>query len=317
VGSLESTPSVSPRSTPQDGRTDDFRSFTGQRLRLSASVLGMESSESGASGATRVTVLAPEPGDPTARSAAWSGLVAVLAGLLALACLSVGPMTEIGLHLRGGSVYTAAQGLLAAARVVVGAVAVVAARTTSSVALAAAAVFAAQLAAAGVVAYRHWVPWSGMGPAIRDPSLLKGIGIVLAVASLIAVMASALGLIARGAFAPRVTRPMIRVATVAIGLVTVGLIPLALAGGQSDRLDWESQGAFCLLYAVPWGVAIAVSAWLFRPAALGLHAAVVISAVVASQTTGMMSMSDQSLGFGFAALAALSAAVTRYSDQAK
>jgi hypothetical protein len=274
----------------------------------------MESPEVGV--VARVGV--PATAGPRPRSAPWAGLVAVVAGLFAMACLAVGPGGGLGLHLSGRSVYTASQWVLALTLVGAGVVAVVTRRAASSCALAAAGVFAAQLAGAGLVGYRHWVPWSGMGGgSLQHPSVLKGIGIALAGGCLVAVVSCVLGLIARQAFAVRATRPVGRVATVAIGTVMVGLIPLTLAGGQSDRLDWESQGAFSLLYAIPWGVSIAVSAWLVRPAALGVHAAVGISAVVASQTAGMMSTSDQSLGFGFAALAALAVAVSRYSDHAK
>jgi hypothetical protein len=252
------------------------------------------------------------------RPAPWAGLSAILGGLFALACLSVGPRLGIGFHAYDDSVYTMSQWLLAAALIVSGIVAAVATRIASSCALAAACVFAAQLAAAGMVAYRHWIPWSGMtGASLRHPGLLRGIGAALAVACLLAVVGCLLGLIARRVFERAATTPVVRIATVAIGLVVIGLTPLALAGGQADRLDWESQGAFSLLYGVPWGIAIAVSAWLARPAAWGAHAAVAASAVVASQTHAMMPIADQSLGFAFAALAAVSAAVTRYSDHAK
>jgi hypothetical protein len=247
----------------------------------------------------------------------WAGLTVVAVGVVAFACLSVGPELRVG-GPGNSSVYTSSQWLLAGAVCLSGLLAAFGSRGLSNLSFATAAVTCAQLAGAGAVAYKHWVPWSGMtGVGLIHPDELRWIGIALAVTCSVAVLVCLQALVARGAFGVSMARPLARVVTVGTGIVIIGLVPLALAGGQPDRLDWESLGAFSLLYGLPWGVGVAVSAWLTRPAALGVHGAVFFSALVSSRTDAMMSTADQSIAFGFSALAAACAAVARYSDHAK
>jgi hypothetical protein len=159
--------------------------------------------------------------------------------------------------------------------------------TTPTVAVVAAAVGlvpAAQLAGAGVVAARHWHPAAGIsGPGLwTNQPMLVGLAFAGALAAAVAGLAM-LGLLA----ANRRDLPTFSAVSIAgrasivIGVLVAILLPIALSIGDRDAHDLTSLGAFALLWSLPWGGALALTAWLPRAAAVATGLTVAVSAASA------------------------------------
>ena len=161
--------------------------------------------------------------------------------------------------------------LLVAGLAVVGVILVAArVRVVRVPAAAAGGVLAAQLAGTGVVAFRRWVPVGGFGHGKWDNIRPAAAGRVPCSPS----AASAPSWSASSRSAPRRRSPSgpwtaARVALSA-GLLVVVALPVVFAGGQADILDVTSIGAHALVYSVPFGVSLALTGWLSRPAAVAV-----------------------------------------------
>jgi hypothetical protein len=80
-----------------------------------------------------------------------------------------------------------------------------------------------------------------------------------------------------------------------------------------DQHDPNSLGAFALLYSLPFGISLAVSAVTSRATALTTAAAVAGSALVAWSTDTIMTTDSPATGFGVSLLGALVVAAARHA----
>jgi hypothetical protein len=158
--------------------------------------------------------------------------------------------------------------------------------TNSTVAAVAAAVAlgpAAQLLGAGIVAHRRWRPVGGFGAgpwanqrAIEIIAVLGALAAAVAVLTFLRVLAAS----RRALPTPSDISTAGRVSVVIGALVAVSL-PLLLTIGDPDAHDITSLGAFALLWSLPWGGALALTAWLPRAAAVATGLTVAVSAASA------------------------------------
>jgi hypothetical protein len=145
---------------------------------------------------------------------------------------------------------------------------------------------AAQLGGAGIVAVRHWHPAAGMsGPGVwaNQPMLvgMAGAGALAAGIALL-VLLRVLVLVA----SPRAVPTPSNLTTVGRFSVVIGALafvslPLLLSIGDPDAHDLTSLGAFALLWSLPWGGALALTALLPRAAAIATGLTVAVSAASA------------------------------------
>lgn len=156
------------------------------------------------------------------------------------------------------------------------------------IAAAVALVVAAQLAGAGIVAQHHWRGAAGPGCGYwTNQHFIKIIAIVAAVAATIAALAC-LQVVwttrREGSAAVRSAGAPIRLARLIIGLLVAAALPLLLAIGDPSAHDKTSLGAFALMWSLPWGGALALTAWLPRAAAVATGLTVAVSAASAYPT---------------------------------
>ena len=136
-------------------------------------------------------------------------------------------------------------------------------------------VSAGMLAGVSVVAYKRWHPAGGMSGCglPRNHYALQSMSILAAAAGALAFLAC-LGVLRRlGMGARREVLPL------GVGALVAVLLPIVLAVGGPDTRDVTSLGAFALLWSLPWGLSLALSAWLVRPAAVTIGATVAVTSV--------------------------------------
>jgi hypothetical protein len=143
-------------------------------------------------------------------------------------------------------------------------------------------VAAVQLAGTGFVARKHWRPAMGMGGVSEGGvhlELYQRVAVLMGVLSLVAAGAMVAQLWGRGAF----ERPSagVQAAVTVLGLGVVGWLPFGLMTGENTNHPLHLWGALGLIYAGPWGGSLLLAAWLSRPAAVGIAAAVVGSVALA------------------------------------
>lgn len=169
------------------------------------------------------------------------------------------------------------------------------------VAAAAGGVTAAQLAATGVFAFRHWGSAAGAtGIGSGNLSTVRSLALLLCAAGVVAVLACCAGYAAEAAY---LRRPGVdAVPELVAVLLAVGL-PWLMGAGQADTTDATSLAGYALLYSLPWAGAIAVSGWLPRPAAVACVTTALGSALLCLVTNAPRDqIANPVLGFGVAAL---------------
>jgi hypothetical protein len=147
------------------------------------------------------------------------------------------------------------------------------------VAAAVALVVAAQFAGAGIVAQHHWRGAAGPGCGYwTNLHLIKTIAILGAVAAGVAVL-TLLRVLAVSRRTQAEGISTVGRVSVAVGAFVAVSLPLLLAIGDGDGHDLTSLGAFALAWSLPWGGALALTAWLPRAAAVATGLTVAVSAV--------------------------------------
>jgi hypothetical protein len=146
-------------------------------------------------------------------------------------------------------------------------------------------VVAMPLAGSGIVARKHWDPSFGhggnYGTGYDSLGQLQSMSILIAAAAIIGGAAALAQLWSTGAF-PAQADGWIRGVSICLGLAIVIALPVVIQNRYGGAADLTSWGSFGLIYAGPWGVAIAVSAWLDRPAASAALASVSGCALLAA-----------------------------------
>jgi hypothetical protein len=143
---------------------------------------------------------------------------------------------------------------------------------------------AAQLFGVGIVAARHWHPAAGMqGPGVwANQGMIVIIAFAGALAATVAVL-TFLRVLGTGRHLLPASSDISTVgrACVVIGVLVAGALPLLLAIGDPFAHDATSLGAFALLWSLPWGGVLVLTAWLERPAAIAAALTVAVSAASA------------------------------------
>jgi len=153
--------------------------------------------------------------------------------------------------------------------------------TQAPVAAAVGLVVAAQFAGAGIVAAHHWRGAAGPGCGIwTNQHLIKSLAILGAAAAIVAVLSLLRVLAATRRPLPTGISTAGRISVIAGAVVAVSL-PLLLAIGDPYAHDKTSLGAFALAWSLPWGGALALTAWLPRAAAVATGLTVAVSAASA------------------------------------
>ncbi len=217
-------------------------------------------------------------------AAAWlarlTGMV-VVCGFGAAGIALAGPRPSGYLH---GSIYPWWTWLLVVAGVLSGAVLLLApARHMARTAAACVAfVVGAELAGTGVVARVHWKPASGMASygAGQLPDVER-LAVQIALGAGVATLAAAgLLLATRTLSTQHWDGSGWGLVTVALGLAA--LLPLVLASSEVGGPRVTTWGAAGLIYAGPWSVAVAASAWSHRHACSALLSTVLGCASIAT-----------------------------------
>lgn len=154
-------------------------------------------------------------------------------------------------------------------------------------------VLGGELAGTGIVAARHWQPAQGMGGYPGETATLERLAVLVAVTGLVTAAAAVLQLVSDRAFARPASVPQ-AVVTAAVGVGIIAVLPILMLEGQGRELT--SWGAAGLIYAGPWGLAVATSAWLEQTAAVAVQVTVAGGAVVAAigpQMTDLLLADDQ------------------------
>jgi hypothetical protein len=179
-----------------------------------------------------------------------------------------------------GSLYTF-QNWLQAGAIVVSGILLVAPNTATrtrwlagGVALASAGL----LLGSAIVAVKHWRPYGGMGIGYERTSEMQTLSAIAGTAALIAAV-SALAWLHRSGALPAATTRLSRVVAVIGGGVMIVVIAPLVGIGSSETMDATSLGAFALIYALPWGVGLAFTAFLNGQATMGVFAVIIASTV--------------------------------------
>lgn len=251
--------------------------------------------------------------NPARTSAGVLGFALLVLGSLSLLCLSVGAS---GSAWNSPTVYTKVQFVLAGALTLLGLVPLMLSRVLAATA-ATAAVIGAQLMGAGMVAFQHWKPASGINSfAFSSYFLVRSLAVVLAVSGLLAACGSVLTLARRAAFSFTRMTPGASRCVVGIGVsVLVGLPPM-LGLGSASSLDLTSLGSAVLLYSLPLGGGLIVVAWLARTPALAVVGTVATSAVLAGLGKHMIFIPNPEFGFVLVLAAAFAVLVVRLLEPA-
>jgi hypothetical protein len=203
---------------------------------------------------------------------------AVLAGYASAVVLAVDGNGEVGGAFVGGlTIYGWSHAALAITLLVAGLLLMVVRQHDAVVGLTAVAgLYAAQLAGTGLVGVRRWpLYWGCCAPPVSQQELVRNLPWAMALACAVTA------LISLAALARRFLRSRPDHATVAlpVALAVVASVPVLAAGAASDVGDIVAWG---LMYSLPFGIALAVSAFLPRGTALALIAAVASSAGMAA-----------------------------------
>lgn len=137
------------------------------------------------------------------------------------------------------------------------------------------AVAALQLAGTGVVAHRRWFTSGGFGSHAANETTLRWLAIALTVATLAIVVSCVSVLFDDGAVVSARARRSIPV--IVAGGATAILVPLAMGWEPGARTT--QAGAHALMYGLPWGIAIACSAFLRYRERLVTVASLAVSSV--------------------------------------
>ena len=208
-------------------------------------------------------------------------LGACLASFLALATKDT--PNDPTLNAYAGTLYSWTSWVLAGSLALAGLVLLVGSGGPSALLHAAAAVglvAAAQLSGTGVVAVKHWQPYTGMQGSGAHLPQLRLLAAAMACAGLASAGAVVWLLVAEHALPSGVGR-WARTASVVAGLAIAVVVPLGMGAGDPQTMDFTSLGAYALIYGLPWGGAVLLSAWLTRAAALAALGAVLASIALA------------------------------------
>ena len=170
----------------------------------------------------------------------------------------------------------------------------------------------------GVVGRVHIEPAFGMGGGYGNLPHLQLGAVLMAVGGGIAAALAIVQLVARRQL-PASAPGSVRSTCVVIGAALIALLPFAVALIDADARDLTSWGAIGLIYAGPWGVSVALSGWLTRPAALGILTGVtlaMLAAVVGPQMTDLVRQGSRGL-FALCLAAPLTAVAVRLQASGK
>jgi hypothetical protein len=232
------------------------------------------------------------------------GLV-ILSAFVAAGTALAGPRPDGYLH---GSIYPWWAWALVGAGVVAGTVVLLApgsgrGRPARTVAACVAWVVGAELFGTGVVARKHWEPARGMaGFGEGQMGAVELLALVVAVASAVAVLAATSQLLADRVFAVQ-QRNRTWWVQVGMGTGLVLALPFVLGAAQPADFDVTTWGAAGLIYAGPWGMAVAASAWCARLAATALLGTVLGCAALAGIGPQMVDLLPLSVDLLFVGVA--------------
>jgi hypothetical protein len=164
----------------------------------------------------------------------------------------------------------------------------------------------AQLAGAGVVAFRRWITSGGFGTRATNPTQLRAACVVLVLAGLVA---GAVGFTTMWHDRTIKRRPhrVAPVATFFVGCILAVWLPFAIGYEPANRTT--QVGAHALMYSLPWAAVLVLSGWVDRITAYIGAAVVVLSAVPLRTDAVMIPAPDARRGFVLALFAALAAVV--------
>ena len=227
-------------------------------------------------------------------AAAWRHLcgVVVMGGFIAAGWALDGPHPEGYLY---GSIYPGWAWVLVAAGASAGGVLLLApggqvGTALRTMAAAVALVVGAELTGTGIVAWEHWENarnQAGYGSGQLHAVKTLALGIVVAAG--IATVAAGSQLLASRAIAAR-HRTHTWWLQMLFGAGLLGVLPLLLATDDYNGPQLTTWGAAGLIYAGPWGVAIVLSAWSSRAAAIALLGAAAACAALATRGPQIVSV---------------------------
>ena len=223
-----------------------------------------------------------EPGVRTARRhlepAIWAGTILLVCGGVAAWVLAGSDSRVAGRFPPRESLFTVGNGLQALSLVGAGAVLALARRPVAqSVAAGVAVSSAGLLFGSSVVGVKHAQPYSGISAVARYEALEQQAMVVSAVAAAAGV-AALLWLMASRSFTLEIRRG-IQAACVAAGLVVLVAVPPLAGLGGSGGLDVTSQGAYALLWGLPWVICLALAGFVRPHVAMGLLVVTAVSQV--------------------------------------
>lgn len=134
------------------------------------------------------------------------------------------------------------------------------------------------LLGSAIVAVKHWRPYGGMAIGYERTNEMRTLSVIAGTAALVAAVAALAWLHRSGALSAAVPR-LARVLALIGAVVMVIMIPPLVGMGSNETMDATSLGAFALIYALPWGVSLALTAFLNRQATMGVLAVIIASAV--------------------------------------
>ena len=144
--------------------------------------------------------------------------------------------------------------------------------------------FGLALASAGllfgssVVGVKHARPYSGISGVPVGYDTMQKQAAVVVVAAAVAAITALLLLLASKSFTASAERRLHAVC-VAIGLLVLVVVPVLAGLGGVDDKDLHSQAAYVLMWSLPWGICLAMAAFVERHVAYGLLAAVAVSQI--------------------------------------
>lgn len=249
--------------------------------------------------------------NPARTSAGILGFGLLALGGLSLLCMSVGAS---GSAWNSPTVYTKGLFVLGGTLTVLGLLPLMLSRVLAATA-ACGAVVAAQLMGAGIVAFQHWLPASGISSfAFSSYSLVRSLAVVLALAGAAATVGCIHVLLRRGAFSATALPLVSRRCVTGIGVAVIIAVPPLLGFGSESSLDVSSLGAAVLLYSLPMGAGLIMAGWLRRTPALAALATVAASAVLAMIGKQMMYVPNPGLTFSLVLVAAFAVLLVRWTE---
>jgi len=129
----------------------------------------------------------------------------------------------------------------------------------------------------GVVGIKHARPHSGIS-GVAGFEAMQRQSIVIALVGAVAAVTALLWLVASRSFARGAERRA-QIGCVVVGLLVLFVVPRLAGMGNPDDLDVKSQVAYALVWGLPWGICLALSAFVRRGTAYGLLAATAVSQV--------------------------------------